>query len=587
MTTPPSGSFAASLNEGRAPIAASVAVRFAADGLEIHKPGDAYARLWPYSQLRSNVPVARDATDVVLSLAPNTTESLFVSDPAFVTQLLAHAPALSVARRRWRALQPGLAVLAAVLAIVLTARALELHPAQAVARLMPPETRRALGQRALASLTGLRRVCETPASRLALDRLTRRLLAETPDSVLTARVDVLDWSLVTAVALPGGRIVLTHGLLQQARSPDEVAGVLAHALGHAMALHPETSVVRAIGPAATVQLLLTGAMDSAAGLGLALAELRHTRRAEREADLYALRLLKQTAVSAQGLADFYERLDAARPKSGQQTRPPELLRTHPPAADRIARIRSGPPYDATPALLDEDWQALRQACGGLWPVQQPPAEGPAAEQDIAQASKALQADPSDIGALQKRARAYTRTGRHDLALADYTAAAALRPGDHTLHYGRGSALQSLSRYEEALAAYDAALRIAPTHGPARNNRGNVRRTLKRHAEALQDFDELIRIHPDFLHAHYNRGLVLRDLERLDDAIADFTTTLEKDREYAAAYASRALVYERMGERAKAIADFRAALAAPAKHSNGAWAHRTARERLDALGAPPQ
>jgi hypothetical protein len=43
----------------------------------------------------------------------------------------------------------------------------------------------------------------------------------------------------------------------------------------------------------------------------------------------------------------------------------------------------------------------------------------------------------------------------------------------------------------------------------------------------------------------------------------------------------------MGARDKAIEDFRAALTVPAKYSNGAWAHNTARERLRALGAAAQ
>ena len=38
--------------------------------------------------------------------------------------------------------------------------------------------------------------------------------------------------MVNAVALPGGRIILFQGLIDKAKSADEVAGVLAHELGH-------------------------------------------------------------------------------------------------------------------------------------------------------------------------------------------------------------------------------------------------------------------------------------------------------------------------------------------------------------------
>jgi predicted Zn-dependent protease len=38
--------------------------------------------------------------------------------------------------------------------------------------------------------------------------------------------------------------------------------------------------------------------------------------------------------------------------------------THPLTQDRIAMVRARPPYPATPALADADWQALRRICGG-------------------------------------------------------------------------------------------------------------------------------------------------------------------------------------------------------------------------------
>ena len=43
-------------------------------------------------------------------------------------------------------------------------------------------------------------------------------------------------------------------------------------------------------------------------------------------------------------------------------RPFDLLRTHPPTAERAALVRSQPDYPATPALDDADWQALKDVC---------------------------------------------------------------------------------------------------------------------------------------------------------------------------------------------------------------------------------
>ena len=79
---------------------------------------------------------------------------------------------------------------------------------------------------------------------------------------MQVRVALLDWRLVNALAVPGGQIVLTRGLVQTAGSPDEVAGVLAHELGHAIELHPETGIVRAMGLSAAAQLMFAGSAGS-------------------------------------------------------------------------------------------------------------------------------------------------------------------------------------------------------------------------------------------------------------------------------------------------------------------------------------
>ena len=476
---------------------------------------------------------------------------------------------------------------------------------------MPQEARAKLGSAVVASMAKNRKVCETPASKAALERLTQRLAAAASDKPLHARVVLLDWSLVNAFAVPGGQIILTRGLVQRAGSSDEVAGVLAHELGHTLELHPEAGIIRALGLAAATQLALAGSQGTASNIGLVLTQLRYTRIAEREADAHALRMLKGAGISAKGFGDFFERLEGKKPgeetgKNGSDLT--VILQTHPPTADRIAMVRAQPAYPATPALSADDWRALRDACGPPTARPAPPAvPGPTASRapttspptptppiavkpdseagrEIAEATKALGTNPNDVAALQKRARAYTKERQHEQALADYSKAAELKPDDAALHYGRGTALQNLRRYEEALRAYDEALRLTPGYTNARNNHGHANRALKRYDAALQDFDELVRDQPEF-HPRLLQprpGLPRDEPQR--GSGADFGTTLARDKGYTAAYTSRGLAYERMGSRDKAIEDFRTALATPQKYNNGAWAHAVARERLKALGA---
>lgn len=621
------------LSDGQTAASVPVKARFGETGLEIVPIGDRRAALvWPYADLRSNVPLKATAPDVVLSLKPNGSQTLFVANPTFNEGLLARASGLSPGRQRLLGLRPGIATVVIVAALAATVRFLELQPAQTIARMLPQQTREAMGRSVVAQLTGHMKQCESASGRIALDRLTRRLTAAS-GSAAPVRVMMIDWALVNAFATPGGQIIMTRGLVQKAGSADEVAGVLAHEIGHTIELHPEAGLVRAMGLSAAAQLVFAGTTSTAANIGLLLTQLRYTRVAEREADGHAVRLLKNAGISAKGFGDFFERLD---PKG---TNPPaktdeqkkdeekkkvslgsrifasEILRTHPLTEERLALVRAQPAYSATPALADEDWRALREMCGATTiaprpappsgtdrpttakpgpttpappqPRPTPPVPAPQAadaDRDIAEATKALDLNPADANALQRRARAYSRKGQHAEAIADYAKASQIRPADATLHIGRGASHYSLRQYELALVAYDEALRLDAGNAVARNSRGNSNRALKRYPDALADFDELIKTRPTFVFGFYNRGLTNIDMGRPNDAVRDFTSALGIDKDYAGAYTQRGLLHEKASAREPAIADFRAAIAAPvAKYESGPWAQRVARERLKGLG----
>ena len=64
------------------------------------------------------------------------------------------------------------------------------------------------------------------------------------------RVRVYDIPIKNAFALPGGHIVITRGLLREATDPEEVAGLLAHEVGHVARHHPEAQMIRIAGAGA-------------------------------------------------------------------------------------------------------------------------------------------------------------------------------------------------------------------------------------------------------------------------------------------------------------------------------------------------
>ena len=172
--------------------------------------------------------------DVLLSLQPDGSADAVRGRSRVRRPAAGRAPALS---RRAPALAGPAAGLAAVAArcspLPLGMWFLELHPAQTVARMLPQQTREAMGRNVVAAA---HRTTRPARRRPAAPRSTGSPSASPrrhPASPMPVRVVLLDWALVNAFAMPGGQIILTRGLVQTAGSPDEVAGVLAHELGHA------------------------------------------------------------------------------------------------------------------------------------------------------------------------------------------------------------------------------------------------------------------------------------------------------------------------------------------------------------------
>jgi Zn-dependent protease with chaperone function len=345
-------------SDGLTAAVAPATVRLTPQGVAIAPDGRAELT-WPYAELAAASPVRSGTGEILLRHAPGQDATLFVSNSEFVAALVARAPQLTSRARRWRIARPLLAACAALLLLVAGLWFMDVSPARGVARLLPDEVRKSLGRQVVVSMGQGRGTCQARDGRAALDRLIARLSPGTRGTRFS--VTVLDWGLVNAFAAPGEQIVLTRGLLEQAKSPDEVAGVLAHEMGHGLELHPEAGIIRAIGIGAAAEIVLGGSSSTLANIGVLLAQLGYTRAAEREADAHGLRILEQAKVSPRGIADFFRRIDERDKDSpiGNMS----FLSTHPQSAERARLAESRASYLTTPALSEADWQALRSICG--------------------------------------------------------------------------------------------------------------------------------------------------------------------------------------------------------------------------------
>lgn len=245
----------------------------------------------------------------------------------------------------------------AVILLVLSALALvaAIQGFDLLARAIPYSWEQKLGD-AISGDFG-EQACHAPAGQKALDGLARRL---SPAS-RPIRVGVVDIPVVNAVALPGGRILIFRGLIDEAQSPDEVAGVLAHEIGHVEHRHVLVALLRRFGIG-----LLIGSGGTAADYGQALIDSRYSRAAESEADDYSIAQLRAAHISPAATAALFKRLgkdEAGLPAVFA------YVASHPPSAERRRRFDSATKgmIGTRPALDPGQWAAVRAMCGKAKP----------------------------------------------------------------------------------------------------------------------------------------------------------------------------------------------------------------------------
>ena len=341
-----------------------VAVSLETSGL--HFSGDGVpARTWNLSGLTAIDP-PHTGQPLRLSHDDQTGARLSIRNDAFTQQLLIAAPHLKGGFHPKRTLRlflwigGGLSILAGLIYLTLN------FAPQRLAVLLPDAWSKRVGEQMEASLVQNAKVCQTPDGDKAIAVMLANLAEGNPD-MPALRVRVYDIPIMNAFALPGGHIVLTRGLLREASEPGEVAGVLAHEIGHVAHHHPEAQMIRIAG----MQVLISVATGTSGGTnasslaGLA-AILKSSRDAEREADAYAVATLSAARVDPMALKHFFEKIlkEEGKFPGGAFSNLGTVFSTHPVTTERIDQIKPLPSdVPLRSPLSDEQWKDLKAICG--------------------------------------------------------------------------------------------------------------------------------------------------------------------------------------------------------------------------------
>ncbi len=319
---------------------------------------------------------------------------------------------------------------------------------------------------------------------LIRDAETERLLRTIKTPLLAAagldrglvRTYIIRDRSINAFVTTGNRLVVHTGLITSVESASELAGVLAHEVGHISGGHiarlPEelrnamirsvaAMLVGAAAAAATGQAGAAAAIGMG-GQGLAMRELfAFTRTQENAADQAAVTYLARVGWSHAGLLRVMERLSQQEMLLTENQDP--YLRTHPLTRDRIEflreRLEGAAAQAAMPAEIEQSFQMVRAKLIGFL-------EG-------ASVGRVYPATDRSAPARYARAILAYRQGRTDEAVAGLDGLIAERPASPWLHELKGQVLHESGRLREALAAYREAARLAPGEGLIRGSLGRV------------------------------------------------------------------------------------------------------------------
>lgn len=233
---------------------------------------------------------------------------------------------------------------------------------------IPVEWEEQLGAVAYRQMLAGQTVLKEGAAVGAVQEMTRRLTAQAPDNPYKFDVSVVRSDVVNAFALPGGYVVVFTGLIQKAESAEEVAGVLGHEISHVLERHGMERIIKQLGFAAVVTILLgdqQGLVGLAQQLGMELVTLKFSREQETEADLSGLLLLHNANIAPDGMITFFDRL------SERDRHQVELFSTHPMSAWRAERLKQeiASLPERAPQPFTFDWSRVQQSLdhGGSQP----------------------------------------------------------------------------------------------------------------------------------------------------------------------------------------------------------------------------
>jgi Zn-dependent protease with chaperone function len=331
------------------------------DALEIAVDGETKAR-WAYADIR-RADSAPGTLRVFCQTAPPLAR-LEIRDAALAADLISRTTNIDEHHLSTRGVAKivgwSMAAAASIVLVVLFGVPLA---ADRLAPLVPPAFERRVGdvtEQQVKVVFGEKVCSSSRAGQAAFDKLVTKL-RDAAGLDTSVQSMVLSSDVPNALALPGGKVIVFDSLIAKASNPDEIAGVIAHELGHLKHRDNMRGLIYNGGTSFLIGLLFGDITGSSAMIfaSRTLITSSYSREAETAADTFSIELMQKLGRPPKAMGELMMRVTGKEGGKGLT-----ILSTHPLTEDRLARMsKEDQTVKGPPLLTDAEWQALKGICG--------------------------------------------------------------------------------------------------------------------------------------------------------------------------------------------------------------------------------
>ena len=203
------------------------------------------------------------------------------------------------------------------------------------------------------------KICDNASGQAAFTKLVNAV-RESAGLDTSIQSQVLSSPIPNAFALPGGKVYVFNGLLAKAENADEIAGILAHELGHLRHRDGTRNLIYNGGTSFLIGLLFGDITGSGALIfaSRSLVTASYSREAEQNADTFAIDVMHRLGRSPKPMGELMFRVTG---KEGDKSL--SILASHPLTEDRLARMSNeDQPPSGPPLLTAVEWVSLKAIC---------------------------------------------------------------------------------------------------------------------------------------------------------------------------------------------------------------------------------